>query len=175
MIELTPATEDVVDLLTRMTHLEWPTTEQDRLRYFSSLGLHDLELLPRRDDGPDSFSRRFSTSLSGEVDGLCTMFRGEFLGLSLFCYTERIANGPQARAGYAGLKSHLSRTFGTPIEEWGTPSEPACLWRPGPLMLDMYCFQRLSSGIMIDPSHAERSAANDAAHEQAAPQHKQPD
>jgi hypothetical protein len=117
MIELTPATEAVVDLLTRMIQLEWPTTEQDRLRYFNSLGLHDLDLLPRREDDPDRLSRRFSTSLPGEVDGICTMFRGEFLGLSLFCYNERIDNGPQARAGYAGLKSHLSRTFGTPIEE----------------------------------------------------------
>jgi hypothetical protein len=170
MIELTPATEDVVDLLTRMIHLEWPTTERDRLRYFNSLGLHDLDLLPRREDDPDSLSRRFSTPLPGEVDGICTMFRGEFLGLSLFCY-----NGPQARAGYAGLKSHLSRTFGTPIEEWGSPSELACLWRSGPLMLDMYCFQRLSSGIMIGPSHVERSAANDDAQEQAAPQPQQQD
>lgn len=166
MIALTPTTEEVADLLTRMTHLRWPTTEEDRLRYFDSLGLHDLDLLPPHKDDSDSLARRFTTSLPGAVDGICTMFRGEFLGLSLFCYSQRLDNGPHARAGYAGLKHHLSQTIGIPDEEWGAPSEPACLWRPEPLMLDMYCFQRLSSGIMVGPSHAERSAANDAAHEQ---------
>ena len=37
----------------------------------------------------------------------------------------------------------------------------------GPLMLAMYCFQRLTSGIMVGPHHAERTAANDDAHHQS--------
>jgi hypothetical protein len=128
------------------------------------LGLDDLDELPRRAEEPDGVSRRFTTSLPGSVDGISTMFRGEFLGLSLFCYHEPIGDGPRARAGFAALEAHLSRAFGPPVERWGTAAEPACLWRPGPLMLDMYCFQRLSRGIMVGPSHAERSAANDALH-----------
>ena len=38
----------------------------------------------------------------------------------------------------------------------------------GLLMLEMYCFQRLTSGVMVGPSHAERTAANDQAHDQTA-------
>ena len=166
MTELTPSTKDVADLLIRMTQLEWPTTEKDRLHYFNTLGLRDEEVLPPRDDDPDNVWLRFTTSLAGQVDGNCSMFRGEFLGLSLFCYNQPMDNGPQARAGYAGLRDDLSTALGDPIEEWGSTSEPACLWRTGPLLLDMYCFQRLASGIMVGPSHAERTAANDDAHDQ---------
>ena len=168
MTELTPSTEDVTDLLICMIQLEWPTTESDRLRYFDALGLRDQEVLPPRDDDPDSVWTRFTTSLPGQVDGNCSMFRGEFLGLSIFPYSESIENGPQARAGYAGLRHHLSAALGDPIEEWGPTSEPACLWRTGLLMLEMYCFQRLTSGVMVGPSHAERTAANDQAHDQTA-------
>lgn len=162
VIELTPSPADVADLLIQMTRLDWPTTEEDRRHYFAVLGLHDLDTVPRSDDDPDSAMIRFSTSLPG-VDGTCTMFRDEFLGLSLFCYNEFLDDGPQARAGYAGLRDQLDRHLGPASEEWGTPTEPACLWPSGPLSIDMYCFQRLRSGIMVGPSHSERSAANDAA------------
>jgi hypothetical protein len=168
MIELTPSTEAVADLLIRMTQLEWPTTESDRLRYFDILGLRDQEVLPPSDDDPESLWIRFTTSLPGQVDGNCSMFRGEFLGLSLFPYTEPVENGPQARAGYVGLRNHLSTAIGDPVEEWGSASEPACLWKSGLLMLEMYCFQRLASGVMVGPSHTERTAANDEAHIQSA-------
>jgi hypothetical protein len=164
VIELTPSPADVADLLIQMTRLDWPTTEEDRRRYFDVLGLHDLDTLPQSDDEPDSAMIRFSTLLPG-VEGTCTMFRDEFLGLSLFCNNELLDDGPEARVGYAGLRDQLDRCLGSPIEEWGTPTEPACLWRSGLLSVDMYCFQRLRSGVMVGPSHSERSAANDAAHD----------
>jgi hypothetical protein len=112
VIELTPSPADVADLLIQMTRLDWPTTEEDRRHYFAVLGLHDLDTVPRSDDDPDSAMIRFSTSLPG-VDGTCTMFRDEFLD-----------DGPQARAGYAGLRDQLDRHLGPPREEWGTPTEP---------------------------------------------------
>jgi hypothetical protein len=43
MIELIPPAEEVADLLVEMTRAPWPTSEEDRLRYFQPLGLHDLE------------------------------------------------------------------------------------------------------------------------------------
>jgi hypothetical protein len=164
VIELTPSPADVADLLIQMTRLDWPTTEEDRRCYFDVLSLHDLDTLPQRDAEPDSAMIRFSTLLPG-VDGTCTMFRDEFLGLSLFCYNELRDDGPEACAGYAGLRDQLTRHLGSPIEEWGTPTEPACLWHSGSLSIDMYCFHRLRSGVMVGPSHSERSAANDAAHD----------
>lgn len=164
MIPLSPDPADLAALLGRMCQQSWPTTESERRRYFAAVGLRDLEVLPAFDGDPDSRSRRFTTSLEGDVDGISTMFGEEFLGLCLFCYNEPGANGPQARAGFTGLVRHLGGVFGPPVEEWGPPSEPACLWRSGLLRLDMYCFQRGSSGIMIGLDHTERSAAHDAAH-----------
>jgi hypothetical protein len=137
MTQLKPDPADVADLVIKMSQEPWPTTETDRQRYFDALGLHDLDLLPQRKDDPESVWRRFTTSLPGMEEGSCVMFRGEFLGLCLFCYTEPIDNGPQARAGFASLKRGISRTFGPAVQEWGPPSEPACLWRPGPLLLDL--------------------------------------
>jgi hypothetical protein len=160
MIELRPSTEAVADLLIRMIQLEWPTSESDRLRYFNTLGLRDQEVLPPSADDPDSVWLRFTTSLPGQVDGNCSMLRGEFLGLNLFPYTEPVDNSPQARAGYAGLRQHLSVALGNPVEEWASGSEPACVWRTSLLLLEMYCFQRLASGVMVGPNHAERTAAN---------------
>ena len=162
---LIPPPEDVAELLIQMTELEWPTSEDDRRAYFDALGLRDLDTIPQREDDPDSTWRRFTTSLPG-VEGSCSVFREQFLGLSLFCYNEPGDDGPQARVGYPALRDHLSRRLGAPVEEWGTPREPACLWQPGPLLLDMYCFQRLRSGVMVGPSHAERSAAHGVAIEE---------
>lgn len=162
-VELEPPSADLANLLIRMTEREWPTTEVDRLHFFHRHGLHDVDS-PRPDDSDLNIEHRhFGTALPGAVLGTATMFRGELLGLSLFPYDEPIGNGPLARVGYVALRDQLSQRLGPPVEEWGTPNEPACLWRPGPLLLDMYCFQRLQSGIMVGPSHAERSAALDMA------------
>lgn len=163
MSELNPPPAEVADLLIQMTRRDWPTSEEYRCRYFDSLGLRDLKAPLQRDDEPETRMIRFVTALL-DVDGTCTMFRDKFLGLSLFCYNEPIENGPAARAGFAGLRGELNRFLGAPSEEWGTLSEPACLWDIGPLWIDMYCFQRLRSGVMVGPSHAERSTANDEAH-----------
>ena len=164
MTLLNPPPAEVADQLIRMIHLDWPTNEADRRRYFDILDLDDLDTVPKRDDEPDTRMIRFVTALP-DVDGTCTMFRDELLGLSLFCYNEPIDNGPDASAGYVSLQDELTRFLGVPSEEWGTLAEPACLWRAGPLWIDMYCFQRLRSGVMVGPSHAEQSAANDAAHD----------
>ena len=88
-----PWPADVADLLVQMTRLDWPTSERDRRRHFDLLGLHDLDTLPQRHDEPDTSMIRFATSLPN-VDGTCTMFRDEFLGLSLFCYNEPLG-GPE--------------------------------------------------------------------------------
>ncbi len=144
-----------------MTQLEWPATEAERLAWFAGLGLRDGEPLPPRADDQGCASLRFSTEWS-EVDGNASTMADGLLGMSLFCYNERGHDGAAARAGFAALRDHLSRSFGPPVEEWGPASEPACLWRPSPLMFEMYCFQRHSSGVMVGPSHAERTATYEA-------------
>lgn len=163
MVDLEPSASDLATLIVRMTELEWPASEAERLVFFAGLGLHDVES-PRPDDNVAGAERRwFSSDLSTAVSGTATMFEGEFLGLALFAYNEPVENGELARAGYAAVREQVSGRLGPPVEEWGSATEPACLWHPGPLMLDMYCFQRLQSGIMIGPDHADRSAAYDEA------------
>lgn len=166
---LCPDPVDLADLLIRATRLGWPTTEDERQRYFAALGLRDLGPGETRDGDSEAVWRRFATSLPGEVKGSAATFRGEFLGLHLFAYNEAGDDGPAAREGFAMLREHLSEALGAPAEEWGTSKEPACGWLPGPLTVDMYCFQRGSSGIMVGPSDTERSAAHDAAAAQVAP------
>jgi hypothetical protein len=163
MVDLEPPATNLADLLVRMTELEWPTGDEDRLRFFDRLGLHDVESLQPDYSNVDTEARHFITALPGAVRGNGTMFRGEFLGLSLFPYNEPVENGLLATAGYAALRDLLSHRLGPPTEEWGTANEPACLWRLGPLFLTLYCFQRHDSGVQVGVSHATRSAAFDAA------------
>jgi hypothetical protein len=164
--DLDPAPAALAELLVRTTELPWPTTEGERLTFFAALGLHDGGEAPRSStEVAERRSRWFTSDLSTALRGVASTFRGEFLGLGLFAYDEPADDGPLARAGYAGLRSELSRHLGPPVEEWGTVEAPACLWRPGELVLDLYCFQRLRSGIMVGPAHAARSDALDAAAE----------
>lgn len=157
------------DLLVRMTRFEWPTIDDERLDFLASLGLRDTGAGESKADEPDSTWHSLGTPWPS-VHGIDTVYREEFLGFSLFRYEEHGSDGALARAGFAGLRKLLSDALGPPVQEWGTLHEPACFWRPGPLTIEMYCFQRHSSGVMVGPSHTERSAANDAAHDQAPPQ-----
>ena len=163
MVDLTPSAPAVADLLVRMTELPWPRTEEERLAFFAALGLQDVGAPADDADGLGAQQRRFVSDLSDALQGSGTTFRGEFLGVTLFAYDEPVEHGELARAGYAAVREQVSRRLGLPVEEWGTATEPACLWRPGPLMLSMYCFQRLRSGIMVGPDHAGRSDAYDDA------------
>ena len=131
MTQLNPDPADVADLVIKMSQEPWPTTETDRQRYFDALGLHDLDLLPQRKDDPDNVWHRFTTSLPGMVEGSCVMFRGEFLGLCLFCYTEPIDNGPQARAGFASLKRGISRSSDPPSKNGAHHQNPLAFGGPG--------------------------------------------
>ena len=123
----------------------------------------DLAPPPPDADGLGAQQRRFTSDLSAALEGSATTFRGAFLGATLFAYDEPVENGELARVGYAAVREQVSQRLGLPVEEWGTAAEPACLWRPGPLLLSMYCFQRLRSGIMVGPDHAGRSDAYDDA------------
>ena len=149
MVLLKPGAKDVARLLIDMGRRPWPATDADRRRYFDQLGLHDAESIPLHDESPDTRSWRVTTSLSGDLWGIATAHGRQFSGVNFFCYSEPGDDGPQARAGFANLGRHLSRALGKPAERWGPEREPACLWHVGSLQLDMYCFQRDASGLMV--------------------------
>lgn len=151
--------DEIADLLLQMTREPWPTTDDERLAWFAQLGLEDRG---EPWEEPPGECRRFDTALAG-VSGSSSMFREEFLGLSLFCFSEPEADGAAAREGYARLRELLGTALGDPDEEWGTPTEPAAVWFSGPLQLELYCFQTKPSSVMVGPSHTARSRAHDAA------------
>lgn len=165
MVNLSPPAEHLAGLLIRMCHERWPTTEEDRKRYFSALQLTDTGVV-QSDPDPrkaDTHWRDFTTALAGSVEGNCSVFQNQFLGLHLFAYSQLTPNAEPAREGYACLRRLLSQELGDPVEEWGTVIQPACLWRPGALTLVMHCFQERASGIMVGPIHTQRSTAHGAA------------
>lgn len=54
VLTLTPPPEEVSDLLVRMTRLEWPTTDDERLDFFAALGLRDTGPGESTANEPDS-------------------------------------------------------------------------------------------------------------------------
>ena len=156
---LSPPVDDLAELVLGTLEEPWPTTDDDRRSFHRRLGLQEEDVAGNTDDDQTSMSN-LATSLPG-VTGVDTMFRGEFLGLSLFAYTQHHDDGAESRTAYPLLRHILSDRLGSPAEEWGPSNEPACFWLSGALQLEMYCFQRRLSGIMLGPSHVARSAAHD--------------
>lgn len=155
LLVLSPSPEAVVETITKVVARPWPTTEADRRALFSRVAFADRG---RREPG------QFSTALADDVDGYWSTFGGEFLGLNLFLYLSPDEANPTARAGYDRLRLLLTESFGAPIEEWGPAHMPASAWTIQGLLLSMYCHAKGHSCVQLGLAHAERSAANDAAH-----------
>jgi hypothetical protein len=156
---LSPRPEAVVETITKIVAGPWPTTEADRRALFSRVAFADRRPEPGRHE-----PGQFSTALADDVDGYWSTFGGEFLGLNLFLYLSPDEANPTARAGYDRLRLLLPESFGAPIEEWGPAHMPASAWTIQGLLLSMYCHAKGNSCVQLGLEHAERSAANDAAH-----------
>jgi hypothetical protein len=156
---LSPRPEAVVETITKIVAGPWPTTEADRRALFSRVAFAD-----RRPDRGHHEPGQFSTALADDVDGYWSTFGGEFLGLNLFLYLSPDEANPAARAGYDRLRLLLAEAFGAPIEEWGPAHMPASAWTIQGRLLSMYCHAKGHSCVQLGLAHAERSAANDAAH-----------
>jgi hypothetical protein len=159
LLVLSPSPEAVVETITKVVARPWPTTEADRRALFSRVDFAD-----RRPERGRHEPGQFSTALADDVDGYWSTFRGEFLGLNLFLYLSPDEANPTARAGYDRLRVLLTESFGTPIEEWGPAHMPASAWTIQGLLLSMYCHAKGHSGVQLALEHAERTAANNAAH-----------
>lgn len=163
MPTLTPNVENVAGLVLDMMDGTWPTSDDDRQVFYSSHGLTQVassagEAL-RREHGR-TLMHQFETSLPG-VYGIDTMFRDEFLGLS-FVRLRRV------RRRWSRIAGGVSVTQGSSLgSAWcacrgvGHGSRAGLLLAVRPLQTEMYCFQRLPSGVMVGPSHVARSAAYD--------------
>lgn len=162
MTELDPPACDVAALTFQILEGEWPTSDDQRQRFFALLGLYPGDGEATQDQQcPGTMWRTFDTPLPG-VHGNGSMSDGALLGLCLFAYDEAGADGPQSRAAYPQLRAQLINRLGLPEEEWGPSNQPACSWTVEPLQIEMYCFQEHASGLMIGIHHAQRSAAFEA-------------
>jgi len=157
MHALRPDPVELTALLLRATGLPWPDTEDQSRGFYSALNFRSLSNPETAQDDPQTTWRRFRTALIGEADGSTVTTRGKLLALQITAYNERGDDGPAAREGFNLLRQHLSSALGAPIEEWGAAREPACRWHPVPMTVEMYCFQRGSSGVMVGLSRTEPS------------------
>lgn len=160
---LEPAVSDLADLVTSMFVNDWPRTEDERRQWFHDLGLTETGSASAHVQmKPEYHLNGMSTSLSGFVTGVCSMFRNEFLGLSLFAYSSNLPDGVSALTALPELAAKFDAALGPRAEQWGTSSEPALLWRQGALHLEMYCIQQPHSQIMLSLGHTARSEALEA-------------
>lgn len=92
------STVALTDLLLRMIQQPCPTTEQDRLTYFGDLGFAEADESGRgtsAKQAPETVFHNFTVPLL--TDGMCSVFRGEVLGISLFCFSRPASDDPEAR------------------------------------------------------------------------------
>lgn len=99
MTTLEPSPSEIADLLVAMTELEWPTSEDERLRFFRRLGLRDTSSPEPGDDGLHTEHWNITTTALPAVEGMAYTFRGEFRGLSLLAYDGPRTDGPLAATG----------------------------------------------------------------------------
>jgi hypothetical protein len=158
---LSPRPEAVLETIAAIVAAPWPTTEADRRALFSRMAFADRRPAVGRDEPGRG---QFSTALADDVNGYWSTFEGEFLGLNLFLYLSPDEANPTARAGYDRLRLLLAEAFGAPVEEWGPAHMPAGAWTIQDLLLSVYCHAQGNSCVQLGLEHAERSAANDAAH-----------
>lgn len=86
MTELTPPVSDVAALTFQLLGEEWPTSDDERGRFLTLLGLHLADGEATRDQQhPWTTWRTFDAPLPG-VHGNGSTFDGAFLGLGLFAY-----------------------------------------------------------------------------------------
>lgn len=102
--------------------MPWPTSEQERLRYFDELGLQDADESPQgtvNERLPEMLDHSFTVPFLKGVDGVCNLFRGEVLGLSLFCYNRPVDDDPQTREAFAQLQRLASARRSAPRSRSG--------------------------------------------------------
>lgn len=158
MADMVPAVTDLADMVLRIAGQAWPATEIERVAMFDRLGLRLVDEPPTPSADPRLTFQPVQTPLPA-VTGSLSEVDGKFLGLDFFAYAQHQDDGPWARQASPELKRLVSAGLGDPAEEWGSAREPACSWLTGALRVEMYCFQRLTSVVMLGIDHVARSEA----------------
>lgn len=155
--EPAPAEQRLTDLVLSVLDRPWATTEAERDSLLTDLGLPPMQIA-----APHTRQDPRLVSAHCEDAGLWVfgaMFRDEFMAFNFFTH-ESVAAA--VRPQYEALRTRLVERLGTPAEDWGPPSKPACCWFAEGRQVEMYCHGRESPGLQIGLSHAGRMAVHEA-------------
>ncbi len=118
---ITPTAHDVADLLQRLSHSQWPTSDAERVAWCHRFGLPDTRDPQHRPDPTgQAFAAPAATTRPGRNFGWHT-YRGDFVGVSWFLWDELPRAEVRARA--VQLKTLIDQHFGPPAHEF--PGDPA--------------------------------------------------
>ena len=157
MVRRRSVDQRLTDLVLGVLDRPWPTTEVERDRLLTDLGLAPMEnTAPHTRQEPGLV---WADCVDRGLRLVGAMFRGEFMSLDIFT-AESVAAA--VRLQYGAVRTRLVERLGTPVEDWGPPSEPACRWLVEGIGVEMYCHGRDSPGLQIGLSHAGRGAVHEA-------------
>lgn len=117
----------IADLLARLVESDWPTTDEERQRWFREFGLREAP------DGVywDSFTEH------GDAPTDWHTFEGEFVGANWFIWAGWSREAVAASA--AELKERLSVALGLPSDERGPGVGGwTSMWKSNGRVVDMY-------------------------------------
>ncbi|ALD64575.1 hypothetical protein AFL94_12325 [Arthrobacter sp. LS16] len=144
-----PAPVEVVAFIGRILGHEWPHSEAERVRVFEALGMHS----PQRpaEDAEENIGGIWvlKVPLGADVDARWSSFRGSLVLITLFLYPQPSEQHPQVREKFAELRTELSTYFSPPTETWGTEAMPAARWTIGTCGVELYCFNKPNSVLML--------------------------
>ncbi len=154
-----PAT--IVDLVACLVESDWPTTDEERQRWFREFGLRDA---------PDGVYWDSATE-PGDAPTDWHTFQGEFVGAYWFIWTGWPREAVEAAA--AELKERLTAAFGSPLFDELAPRGIGwnSLWKTNGRVVDMYFHSGrapharpdTAAFVQLHVDHEQRAAAQESA------------
>lgn len=157
---LTPSSETVVGMVTRMIASEWPTSEDERRLWFTRFGLKDEQYVPQW--GGDTEP--------GVVPTGWHAFEDEFVGVHWFLWE----GWPRAvvEAAAAELKERLTATCGLPASEnQRETGDWTAYWEFQGRVIDVYFYsglppahlnrREMTPSVQFHVGHEQRAEAED--------------
>ncbi len=155
-----PAPAAVVDLVARLVESDWPTTNQERQRWFREFGLLEA---------PDGMYWD-STTEPGDAPTNWHTFEGEFVGANWFIWAGWPREAVEASA--AELKERLSAAFGSPLFDELDPRVVGwtALWKTNGRVVDMYFYTGVAhyarpdsaAVVQLHVDHEQRAEAQES-------------
>ena len=173
-IDVRPSPAELVDLLTELVASPWPTTESERVAWFTEHGLVVTGAEPEpRDGGSQAWAGTGPEQWGWSRCGWST-FEDEFVGVGWFLWRGTSMEGSELAA--RALRDQLAQRFGEPAQEHVTEPETGrftAFWETPGHTIDLYLHGGMRPQgdkdqfydepvIQLHLDHAERSARREA-------------